>query len=251
MDRRGNWLGAVACGTLAAVASVGCADPETSIFIQHNLKIESPACVARSDPEATSLGSGLLDVAFNLEYTASLLVGNQLTPRGEKPKLRPETMRVQLRGAEVMLTDLQGNVIEDSFSVPGTGFIDPSAGENPGYGVTFAELIPATVGDRLRRQLEPVGRGASRTVIAEVRVFGDTLGGAEVESGPFIYPITVCYGCSVFFPLDALQATNNQQLCTNVGDFSGEFACRMGQDEGTDCRLCVGDYPEVCLVAGQ
>jgi hypothetical protein len=193
------------------------------------------------------LGKGSLDLAFNHVYTAALLVGNQMTPRGDKTQLRPETKRVNLQGAEVILTDLAGAVIEPAFSVPGAGYADVSSGDDPAYGVIFAELIPRTVGSRLAEDLE--GDPNLRTIIAEVRVFGTAIGGHELESGPFIYPIQVCYGCSVLFPLVAMVPDSAGNLICG-GDAEGvneELPCAEGQDTMTDCRACVITHPDICL----
>ncbi len=193
-----------------------------------------------------------MDVAFTNEYTAALLVGSQLAPRGNKGRLVTEPNHLELHGAEVTLTDLEGKEIEPGFSVPGTGFVDPSNSEAPGYGVMFASLIPATVGSRLETQLRAAGVGASKTVIADVRVFGNTLGGLSIESGSFTYPIRVCYGCSVLFPLEALMADADGKLaCIASAQSVPLSVCELGQDSLLDCRLCVATHPDVCYAPPQ
>jgi hypothetical protein len=77
-----------------------------------------------------------------------------------------------------------------------------------------------------------------RTRIAQVRVFGETLGGLEVESADITYVIRVCEGCLVFFPSESLDMAGgcNQELDQNAG----ELPCRFGQDDAVDCRICRG-----------
>jgi hypothetical protein len=226
---------------------VACTDENTTLFIRGNVQVTAPSCVARGDSNSVLLGIGTMDVAFTTEYTAALLVGSQLAPRGAKSRLVTESMRLELHGAEVTLSDLEGKVIEPGFSVPGTGFVDPNSSDAPGYGVMFATLIPATVGSRLQSQLRAGGLGASKTVIADVRVFGNTLGGLSIESGSFTYPIRVCYGCSVLFPLEALMADADGKLACIASAQSVPFdICALGQDSMIDCRLCVATHPDVC-----
>lgn len=251
MIRLGNkWLRTVLCTGLVAAVTGACTDTDTSMFIQGNIQLQAPTCIARADASAVLLGEGLLDVAFSLEYTAALLVGSQLAPRGDKAQLRPETMRVALKGAEVSLSDLQGREIEGDFSVVGNGFVNPSPSDAPGYGVVFVDLIPATVGDRLQRDLRGEGVGASRTVIADVSVFGDTLGGDEVQTASYLFPIKVCYGCSVVFPLEAITAGVDGFQCGSAAESVAFEVCQLGQDSLIDCRACVATHPEVCQNPG-
>jgi hypothetical protein len=239
-------LRATICVVSATAAFTACTDTNTTLFIMGNMYVEAPNCGVSADPSSEMLGSGALDLAFTNTYSAALLVGNQMTARGSKSQLRTETKRVNLQGAEVTLTDLAGRVLEPPFSVAGAGFADVTQGESPGWGVVFVDLIPRTVGAALADELR--GSRASRTVIAEARVFGTTIGGSEVESGPFVFPIEVCYGCSVFFPLDAMTVdANGNFVCgANAEGFSYE-TCHPGQDELIDCRACAASSPDVCL----
>lgn len=251
----------VAVGMLATTAGFlnsGCADNNATLFIQGVMKAKPPECEVKADQSAVMLGGGMLDVAFRNTYTAALLVGNQYTPRGDKENLRAETTRVNLRGAEVTLTDAEGNSVgctadpgnagacsgfSNEFSVYGSGFASASRGAEAGYGVFFADLIPETVGASLARGL---ATGSTTTVIATVRVFGDTTGGQEIESGELTFPITICNGCLVNFPLEALDRTVNGDTCTLKVDGVGDEPCDMGQDEAIDCRHCAYTHPVLC-----
>jgi len=237
------------CSALVGISLGACADTETSLFVYGNIARIPPNCDVSWDTGSPMLGRGLMDVAFTQQYVAALLVGNQLTSRGSKQQLRPETMRVYLQGAEITLTDLAGAVIEEAFSVPGAGFADVSTGPSPGYGGIFVDLIPAAVGNRLATQLRGSGIGSSRTVIAEVRVFGTAIGGQEMESGPFSFPIDVCYGCAVDFPLEAITvdpATGEAFCGAQAEGLVFEYCGPAPQDVIVDCRACVIDAPDVC-----
>ena len=233
-----NWppatLGGGAVVLLGALgAGSGCTDEETGLFIRGNVLIEAPGCIARAEEGATLLGVGLLDVALKQDYVASLLVGSQLTPRGDKENLRTETMITTITGAEVQLF-LDTGELDTEFTVPASGVISPDSSADPGFGIIFATLIPQATGAALAADLQ--NRGEIRTRVAQVKVFGETVGGLEVESADIRYVIRVCEGCLVGFPASALDPNG---ACTLQTDMNIDvIPCRFGQDEPVDCRLC-------------
>jgi hypothetical protein len=226
--------GGVATAGLA-IFTASCSDNNSSLFITGVLYSTPPQCVLTADLAETTLGSGTLDLAFTRSYSASLLVGNQLTSRGSKQTLRTETQRVTLRGAEINLTDSTGNSLF-KFSVNGTGFVDVSRGEDSGFGIFGAELIPASIGEQLVKTLG-ISPGGSGQVIALTRVFGSTLGNQELTSSELSFPITVCTGCLIQFPLVALTPTD-PQICIRGATELPIPGCRVGQDDPIDCRSC-------------
>ncbi len=228
---------------LGVVGPLSCTDARTGIFVEGVLATPAPECVVVPDPGATHIGRGTLDLAFALDYRAALLVGNQLTPRGDKEQVRTETMNFLVNGAEVELFDSQFNSLQ-RFRVPVSGSVPPNASEAPGFSVVFATLIPSSVGEAFLEDLE--GTTMTRTVIAEVSVFGETLGGTNLDSSTYTFPIEVCHGCLVMFPLEAVMADADGELrCVGEADGAGDAPCRTGQDSTIDCRLCSAQFP-VC-----
>ncbi len=214
-------------GALGALSSSGCADNDSSLFVRAVLRLESGECVAKPDPSSTFYSSGVMDLAFRDSYSAALLVGNQLVRRGSKDLVRTETSRFVMRGAEVRLLNDQQSLIRE-FTVPISGFVDPGSGDEPGYGVSGALLIPSGL-----------GLAAGSRVVADVRVFGDTLGGEEITSESLSFPITVCDGCLVSYPIGADDPAQPGYQCVAGTDASDlDAPCRIGQDEPVDCRLC-------------
>lgn len=217
--------------SLAALVAVltssttACVDNESSLFIRGVLSVESGDCSANADQGATLQANGILDTALTSTYIGALLVGNQLVARGSPTQLRTETARVALRGAEVRVASTTQALLK-SFSVDGTGFVDPAAGTSPGYGVFFATLIP---------NLEDIDRD---TVIVNVRVYGRTLGGREVESGELAFPIQLCSKCLISFPPEADNPSTPEYDCLNPAADDLDEPCYFGQDETVDCRLC-------------
>src|SRR5688572_12971452 len=114
------------CGVAMALSA--CADNETSLFVEGILLGDPPECEYRADPGSARLFSGIMDVSFTTEYQAVLLVGNRQIPRGSKEQLRTETMGVQVRGAEVRLSDSEGRPV-DEYSVPSSGYVAPTTAE--------------------------------------------------------------------------------------------------------------------------
>jgi hypothetical protein len=235
--RRGCGWAAVFLGAW----SIGCTDEQTGFFIQGNLVLESPDCVATAESSSALLLRGTLDVAIRPEYVATLLVGSQFASRGDKNNLRSETMIANITGAEVHLFKDTGERDGAPFTVPASGVITPDAGNDPGFGIVVATLVPALTGLQIAGEL--TSRGDVQTRVAEVIVFGKTIGGLDFESAPFNYVIRICEGCLVDFPTDALGATNT---CTEPAQEAIEPPCRFGQDDAVDCRLCASNNP-FCL----
>jgi hypothetical protein len=196
---------------LAGLGGHGCSDEETGLYIKGVMVVQAPQCIVRPDSSAPLELGGQLDVARRSTYTATLLVGNQLTPRGDKQNLRTETMVTTITGAVVRLFDDVGQPITE-FTVPASGVIDPDDGSEASLNAVDVTLVPASVGLQFASDFPP-NTGGKR--VANVSVFGKTLGGLEVESSEFTYVIDVCNGCFACLPDEVMTG------------------CRLGQDEFT------------------
>jgi hypothetical protein len=241
-----RWVGSALAG--AAMTGIGlaaCVDTNSSIFVQGVLAPPSQtqqgqACTYTPTAGANEfLYQGVLDIAFNNNYSPVLLVASQLVPRGNANQLRAESSRVVLQGAEVRITD-STNAELSTFTVLGSGYVDPASGGSPGLGTFSATLVdPATV-ERLRPDVMANG---SRRVIVYARVYGQTTGGVRVQTGEFQFPVTICYGCLVTFPPDSVDLAQPKPNClasTSQANTVGT-PCVYGQDQGIDCRLCQGN----------
>ena len=242
----GNWLFLAAAGS-ALLGGAGCADSESMLFIrQAQARVSSGAtgCTVDSSPSALFIPSGTLDLAFRTEYTAALLVGNQLVARGNSSQLRTETSRVELEGAVVRLEGSAGTVW-GPFTVPGSGFIDPATGSNPSYGLTEAILIGSAYGNSLVQEGVLRRDRTVRRFTSVVKVIGKTLGGTAVESGEWRFPLTVCYGCLISFPPEASDPKLTRPNCELPAGTGTTVAapCILGQDDAVDCRVCKLSVP--------
>ena len=229
--------------TLSSVALMpSCAENNSSLFVEGVMQLDSSTCVAKPDSSAILLAGGVMDVAFRTSYTAFVLVGNQLTQRGSREQLRTETSRITLRGAEVTLTTIDGKVL-GNYSTVGTGFVNASAGDVPAYAAMSVDIIPSALGT----SAAVTGAG---TVLAKIRVFGDTLGNKAVTSSQLDFPIRICEGCLVGYPADARDpaAAGGAYMCTSSASTTtstDEPPCVLGQDESFSCTECSAAY-ELC-----
>jgi hypothetical protein len=230
---------------LALLAGPGCADPESTLFVRQAQAHVAGACGVDNAPTSLAILRGSLDLAFQRQYRADLLIGNQLVPRGNSSQLRTETSRVEIQGTIVRAEDSSGNVAWGPVTVPGAGFADPANGSNPNFGVVNTVLIGSELADTLSGQLM-TNRALVRYFTAVVRVFGRTLGGTAVESGEWRFPINVCYGCLVVFPPEAndpkIMPMPNCRLPSITGS-SVVRPCIVGQDDTVDCRICKETHP--------
>lgn len=215
------------CLSLLVTAS-GCVENDASIFVQQ-VQISSPEneCLVTNDPSAGSRLGGLIDVAMRSTYNAPLLVGNQLVPRGDPDRLRTETGRVQLFEADVEI--YADGALVASYTQPIVGFADVGSGANPGYGLTAVALVNPDTAEAV------LAAGAGVSLVSRVKLRGETLGGLEVESGEWDYPISTCECCTpIFEPM-----TNEDERIEN---------CNIGQDGDTVDRrdIPLSLCPAVC-----
>jgi hypothetical protein len=199
---------------LVALSTAACVDNNTTLFIQQVQAISATnSCEATADPTAAFWSSGTMDLALTAEYNAMLLVGNQLVSRGNADTMRPESARVQLYSADVSVFDAGGGTVGE-FSLPVAGFVDVGTGDTPGYGLVHVPLIDAGTSAAI---------APGQTVVARVKIYGSTLGGIDVETGYYDFPIVVCQGCIAC-------------TCPSSADSEYVVACQAGQNEGIDCR---------------
>jgi hypothetical protein len=230
-------------GTLlacAAFSTVSCAENESSLFVIGVYALSRTQCVADVSATAVLLPSGTLDRELANGYNAALLVGSHLTQRGSRENLRTETSRLSIEGAHITLYSTTGEELVRP-DVAATGLVNPASGTDPGLSVVFAQLIrPADL-----EALGPAGQA-----IARIRIFGTTLGGQEIESGDYDFPIQICNGCLITYPTDSedSDAPPGQYLCSYAADTMTESttqACNPGQDDYIPCSECAA-FNDVC-----
>lgn len=245
----------VAVVTLAGVGVVGsaCAHNDESVFIREVMAPPSvgvgTTCLYTPDPTLPEIPRGRLDVKLSTAYEGYLLVGNQLVAQANPDQLRTESNRIELQDAVVTVTmaGTVGNVAAGtqltSYTDIISGFVDPSTGGTPGWGLALVNLLPF---DRIPSPPPVPTDGSTITLVAHVKLQGQTLGRTNVETNEFDFPIDVCSGCLLSFPAGSDNPVLPEPNCkgsllTVTGGGMIIQPCFLGQDQLVDCRLCQGN----------
>ena len=214
-----------------ATSLVGCTENGVSLFIQGVPRPDPDgACAVDPDPGGAIYVDGKLDKMFLQHYARSVLIGNQMQARGDADTLRPETSQVQFYEAEVTVFDVAGNQLL-SYTHPTSGFVYEATGIDPSYGTALVTMIPPEVSS-----VFDTSGGNQHRVVSRMRVFGTTLGGTEVSTGAWDWPIFIC-------------ETSSDLAFKCIGDYPPEDSaaacvpnCPNGQDERIESRW----YPGGC-----
>ena len=244
-----GFLVAVATGTTALFGQGCTVDQESQLFIRAVLAPQAPDCQVQADTSSVSQGLGIIDTAISTEYKAWLLVGNQLVTRGSQDQVRTETSRISFKSAEVHVTQASSGAELGAYSVPVTGFVDPSSGTEPGYGVVLLPLIDRSSLEKLSFS-DP---SQLTRIIATVKLEGRTLGGSDIKSNEFQFVVQACRACLVSYgakdistevsATDSTKYKYGQPNCYGAGDpdqknETVDLPCFGGQDAAIPCQLC-------------
>lgn len=245
----------VAAGTVVGAALPACATNDQTIFIRSALAPSTTrvggSCTYTSDTQQPGLLEPLVDVGLTDSYFAVFLIGNQLITRGDPQNNRAESNRAHINGGVVRVTEPDGRLIRE-FTSLAAGFNDPSNNNTPGYGVSGLTVFDPGTADIVCGRDAPdkpcvalPNRGTSKTVLINVKVFGTTLGGVDVESGEYQMPMQVCNGCLVKFDgydtgVDPLKPAPDNCNLPAEKTAGTDGPCRVGQDVPISCRTCQG-----------
>jgi hypothetical protein len=237
----GQILFVAGVGVVPIAFTPACVENDQSIFVRQVMAPpqtrQNGVCSYTPDPTQAFLSEGVLDVAVRSSYSANLLVGSQLSPRGDQLNVRSETNRAHVNGAVVRVTGADGSFMGEFTSVT-SGFVDPGLNNQASFGIAQVTLLDASTSARIGVQGTD-----SRLVIANVKVFGQTLGGVDLESGEFQFPIRICNGCLVDFSKgdDPANPGRDCNLPLTATGGTAVLPCLPGQDEPTPCQLCSSD----------
>jgi hypothetical protein len=211
----------------ATVTPAACARDDSSIFIFGSLVVNRTDCTWMAASNPMIWLAGQIDAAYAGEYTAVLQVENQIVARGNVNTLKTETSGVQLYDAEVQVLDPVTNNALSQFSVPVSGFVPPGTSGSPGLGAAEVVMVDATTLRGLGQKV--VGSKTVQQVVSSVIIRGRTLGGLEVHTQEFLFPINVYYGSTCFQP--------SGMSCTGATSSSSmNGVCLLGIDEPSNCQ---------------
>jgi hypothetical protein len=227
----------LAVGLLAVGA--GCIDNWQSFYVRDNKRLgEPPGCEIPTDPNATGLLGGLLDVSIAYGYAAYLFTENGLIARADPGLPRAESNGIFVWGAYLNFEPdpLCGGVAMPAIETRFSNYIDPQGSATIGIWI-----LPQVIGQALAGSVAGCPGGRMHIVVT-VEMFGQTQAGTDVITQPFDYPITLCDGCLAYCPIGmtcpptpAHPGTDCD--CDNTTIETGELPCHPGQDDPIDCRL--------------
>jgi hypothetical protein len=173
-------------------------------------------------------------VACDTSYVVNLLVNSNLRANAKYATGRAEPNYLRIHSAEVHLMTLQKETIlfnrnpkttlPNPFTVTTANVLSPSDGTSPSRGLAVVEAIPSAYADQLDRFKD-------KQIIAEITIFGTTLGDVDIDFKPFAYPIQLCDGC--------LTLCHNRDILLNDLDLDEVYGMDCRDNAGQDGRICV------------
>jgi len=212
----------------------GCAPESNSAYVSVAVPLDEN-CIAKPNSEVF-LSAGSYDIALGgipgsnycqKSYYMHLVVNSQLKSNSNDAIGRAEPNVLQITDAEVRLIDVeqQGIIVFDDlpnpFRVKANNSLPPTTGREPQPGVVSVEAIPIGYDTQLR---DYVGE----QILAEVTIFGTTIGDVPVDFKPFEFPIRICNGC--------MTACESDFPGASPAEIYGDGCI---DDGGQDGRLCV------------
>lgn len=230
-------IAAVLSAAMSLVA-VGCADDagDGALRIIRNEFIDEEACVVTGAASGAARSSGVIEVASPVDYQITPVVQNFATSSSGKLTAQRtaflEGARVDLEFTDpelftaAELTQMQTDALT-KFASPFSATVPPDGST---AGMVFS-IIPVELLAKITPKLSATR--SSVTITARMRVYGQ-MGGGEVESESFFFPVRVC---------DSRIAGSACVIATVAATCAGTAAPRLGnpcnpfQDGPVDCCL--------------
>ncbi len=246
MDR--FWM-RIVVGCLSAsaigVLSSACAHNDSSLFIQGVLLPPGKSggqCLYTAAATGPFNFGGIYDIGIASSYGVVLQLGNQMLQRGPagpgSDPVHTETSRIVINGAEVSVANAAG-VQLGNFTSVATAFVDVGSSGTAGLGPIGITAIDAPTASTLCDAFPTPDTRVQ--LILTIKAFGKSLGGTDVESQDFTYPVTVCKGCLVGRTFPCVTPGS-----ASAPDTAKEDPCQAGADTPLACLKCHGAYPAVC-----
>lgn len=213
-----------------AVSLAACADDTGGgLVIRQNLAPPETGCIFQ--PEATSpyFARGTISMFSPSPYVMTPLIESRITAmdgmesqrtvlvRGARVDLRIEGATADNASIDITAADFPAG------SLKFTSLFSAPVAPNGGLSVGDFDLVPTAVIAELRSRFGNM-RNVNVQLVGAIKVYGD-LGGDEVESDSFEYPVTVCTDCIV----------NNIGECPSPDTVRTGNPCNPFQDGIVDC----------------
>ncbi len=243
---------------LTVVGAVACAPDTNQGFYVVGNKALSASCLIDGGEKGLFVSRGTVDVLLTSQYTMGAIIKNNMTSslvlRSRKAtdgRLEANTIQVQRAVVKYTYPDeAQFQGIEAQVGSSHTEFVSlflPPGAAGPASvplmkpSVDGLPSLAKAMFDALgpREVTNPAPSVILRT---EVTMFGEMSDGTEIEAQPFVFPLQVCKGCLLVYPL-AAKLGEGPLNCRNEEQPPTERPCRVGQDDPVDCRICRESKP--------
>ena len=222
-----------------------CAPEGPSAYVSVALPVPQ-SCIVTPDSDVY-LAVGQFDIANGADYDAGrkstacqksyylhLLVNSNLKSNANDATGRAEPNVLQINEAEVELIDIEqqatipfdakADPLPNPFRVKVNNSLPPTTSSEPSKGVVAVETIPSGYNSQLRDYI-------GKQILAEVQIFGTTIGDIDIDFKTFSFPIHICEGCLTRCGADFDEGSSQDEI---YGDNCPDNA-------GADGRICV-DY---------
>jgi hypothetical protein len=216
-------------------AGTGCADNNQSIYVRGVIVAAKTDNACTWDPNAQAFSpSGSLELAGGASrYNVVLSYALDLSARGNLKEGRAEPNRAYVRTAEVTLRDENQRTIA-AYSVDVSQSL-ANPGDNAASGVQVSLITPAV----LPLVIKAIPANKTLRVFADIRLFATTVGGYEISSALFQYPIDISKGVYVSGILDGRCQPDPAEKPIN--------GCYPGQDGAViRCDRCAAEFKAIC-----
>lgn len=143
-----------------------------------------------------------------------------------------EMNSIVLSGARISydIEGLLGGYDGSDTDLPSSVFSPTSGTLEPGdYSTVTLDVIPPYIGNILDKDLAFDTLNSAGTMIVHVSIEGRMLDGTKLQSNEFLFPITICRGCLLYYNVLPTQCCR--------GIFEAPDACVPGQDSGVPCDV--------------
>lgn len=220
-----------------------CAPEGPSAYVSAVMKRDADC---KTSTDATEFwANGLYDIAQGGDWDSTrksrscmqsyymyLLINSNLKANSNDATGRAEPNVLQITEAEITLIDIeqQGAIpfdedLPNPFRVKSNITLEPTTGREPSKGVVPIETIPSSYKTQL-------GDFIDTQIMAEVQLFGTTLGDTDIDFKPFSFPILICRGCRTFCTSDFKDGATKEDI---YGDHCAD-------DSAADDRICLDRF---------
>ena len=228
-----------------------CTENRASLYVQ-DMKVPTDECFIPADKDAAYYSWGTWDVGLSSTYQVHPLLVNEMTSSLTLNPNAAETNSVLVEGAWVTLLD------ETDTELVAPSFVYSPCTVEPEGSSTAMNFTAVTAEDyntlagiyggtlHTRYDMCHAEDRYTSTIVIRIRIVGKTTGDRDIDTPYFYFPITVCCGCTVFFPPDAFDSNVGLHDCLGEEGTETDPPCFLGQDRNIDCRQCAGNIPELC-----